>query len=176
MLLPWCGTCPAGGPLITSAIPPAGTLNCTRISPISGSEPPGTPAMPLAVRMHSTKAMICCSVSSVTPKAWARNSTVTDSKSAVPLWFIEAESGNTKLDTSFGTPRSSSAHWIAVGSVALDELVLNAVSIVSRAFLKNSIGDIPPRNFTRSGSTRNWWIASPPSTVSTKAPSETSSV
>ena len=137
------------------AIAPAGTFTCTRINPISGSEPPGTPAMPVAVRMHNTSTTICCVIERSTPNTCVRKSTVTDSKRAVPLWFIEAESGSTKFDTSRGTFRSCSAHRIATGSVALDELVLNAVSIGAWAFLKNSQGDMPPRNLTRSGSTTN---------------------
>src|SRR5207248_5732 len=107
------------------------------------------------------------------PNAWARNSTVTDSNRAVPLWFIEAESGSTNRDTGGGTFSSSSAHFIVVGRVALEELVLNAVTIVPRDRRKNSTGDIPPRNFTSSGSTTHRWTASPTSTVATNAPSAT---
>src|SRR5207253_9492958 len=58
---------------------------------------------------------------------------------------------------SFPTRRSSD-----LGKVALEELVLNAVTIVPRLLRKNSSGDMPPRNFTKSGNTTNRCSASPP--------------
>jgi len=156
----------------TMPIAAAGTSVVTEATtmPISGSEPPGTPAMPVAVNTQSSRTINSCSSDRSTPKIWQRKIAVTASKSAVPLWFIDALKGSTNRATRGGTPRFSSAVWIAVGSVALDELVLNAVIIAAFDFSKNTSGFMPPSVFTRIGKTTKSWIASPPSTVPTKAP------
>ena len=73
-----------------------------------------------------------------TPASWARNNTVTPSYRAVPFWFAVAPTVSTKVLISRGTPRFSSDTRSAVGSVAFDDEVENAVSITVRMRRKNS--------------------------------------
>ena len=97
--------------------------------------------------MHSTSTSTCCDKASSTPKACARNSTVTPSNSAVPFWLAVAPTVSTKREIRLGRP-SSSATRSDVGRVALLEAVENASSIASCAPRKNFSGDQPPTSFS----------------------------
>src|SRR5438552_438463 len=67
-----------------------------------------------------------------TPKTCARKSTVTPSNSAVPFMHIVDPSGSTKPAILGGIFNSLSATAMLVGSVALLELVENAVMMLAR--------------------------------------------
>ena len=55
---------------------------------------------------------------------------MTVSNRAVPLWFMLARRhGSTNRDAPGGTPSSSSAHFMAVGSVAAGGTGMNAVTM-----------------------------------------------
>jgi hypothetical protein len=58
----------------------------------------------------------------------------------VPFWLAVAPTVRTKLLISFGTPRFSSEIRRAVGSVAFDDDVENAVTMTVQTRLKKSIG------------------------------------
>ena len=122
------------------AIPSAGMPNITRMVTSSGIEPPGTPAAPTAVSTAMIMTTIIWPRSSAIPKTWARKMTVIPSKRAVPFMHIVLPSGSTKPAIDGGIPRFCSATARAVGSVALLELVLNAVTSAARIRLKNRIG------------------------------------
>ncbi len=77
-------------------------------------------------------------------------STVTPSKSAVPFWFIDAPAVSTKRATLGGSRRFSSATLSAVGSVAFEDAVENAVIAAIRTSRKNCTGFRPPKNRTES--------------------------
>ena len=70
-----------------------------RISATTGSEPAGTPAVPIPPRMQTSSTITCCHRVSSTPKNWARNSTVTPSNIAVPFWLAVAPMVSTKRET-----------------------------------------------------------------------------
>ena len=48
-------------------IPSTGTPIMPRIIAITGSEPPGTPAVPMPPRMQTTTTITCCPSASSTP-------------------------------------------------------------------------------------------------------------
>ena len=118
-------------------IPSGGTPTMPRISAITGSEPAGTPAVPMPPRMHISSTTTCWPRLSSTPKNWARKSTVTPSKMAVPFWLAVAPMVRTKRETRDGSSSCSSATRIAVGRVALDEAVEKAITIASWLPRKN---------------------------------------
>src|SRR5690606_27082088 len=123
-----------------SAIDSGGTPTVASTIIISGSEPPGTPAAPTAVITASAATSTCAPSERSTPNTWARNSTVTPSYSAVPFMFIVAPSGSTKPAIGGGTPSSPCATAMLVGSVALLELVENAVTMLARLRFQNAMG------------------------------------
>src|SRR5437868_5741309 len=80
-------------------------------------EPPGTPAVPAAVMTLSTIAITCWPSVRFTPNNWARNSTVTPSYKAVPLWHMVEPRDNRRAAISGGTFSSCSATARLVGRV-----------------------------------------------------------
>ena len=88
---------------------------CTRISPISGSDPPGTPATPVAVRMHSTSTTSCWPSDQVHPERLRQKQHRHRLEQCRAVVVHRRRSGSTNRDTRGGTPSSSSAHFIAVG-------------------------------------------------------------
>ena len=119
------------------AIASPGTPTATSTLTTSGSDPPGTPAVPTPAMMHITATVICCVRVSSTPNTWARNSTVTPSYSAVPFWLALAPMVSTKRAMRGGSPRFFSATRSETGSVALLDAVANAITIASRDCWKN---------------------------------------
>ena len=118
------------------------TPTIAQISATTGSEPDGTPAVPMPPRMHTTITMNCWPMPSSTPKNWARKITVTPSNNAVPFWLAVAPTVNTKRDTLRGKPIWSATRS-AVGRVALDEAVENAISVASWISRKKPSGERP---------------------------------
>ncbi len=129
-------------------MPTGSTPTIAQISATTGSEPDGTPAVPMPPRMHTSITMNCCAMLSSTPKNWARKITVMPSNSAVPFWLAVAPTVSTKRDTLLGRPISSATRS-AVGKVALLEAVENAITVASRVARKNASGE-RPANFTAS--------------------------
>src|SRR5690606_9933391 len=107
-------------------MPSGGTPTIAQISATTGSEPEGTPAVPMPPRMQTSITITCWPIVSSTPKNWARKITVTPSNSAVPFWLAVAPMVSTKRDTRRGRPNSSSATRSAVGRVALLDAVEKA--------------------------------------------------
>src|SRR5437773_693000 len=130
--------------------PSAGTPTVASTTIKSGSEPPGTPAAPTAVMTLNTSTTICVPRSSDTPNTCARNRTVTPSYSAVPFMHIVEPRGSTKPAILGGIFSSSSATAMLVGSVALLELVENAVTMLARMRLQHTRGASPPSARTSS--------------------------
>src|SRR5690554_5623555 len=112
----------------------------TKMVTITGSEPPGTPAVPMPARMHRKTTVTCEARLNSTLKHCARNSTVIPSKSAVPFWLAVLPMVSTKLVMGFGIFSLLILTEMAVGRVALLELVENAVRITPVEFLRNSMG------------------------------------
>src|ERR1043166_5336264 len=125
------------------AIPSAGTPTVASTTIRSGSEPPGTPAAPTAVMTLKTRTTTCVPRSSDTPNTCARNSTVTPSYNAVPFMHMVEPSGSTKPAIWGGILSSSSATAMLVGSVALLELVENAVMMLARMRPQKTRGESP---------------------------------
>ena len=121
-------------------MPSIGTPTIPRIIMRSGMEPPGMPAVPMAVTTDITTTTSCAPSDSSTPKTWARNSTVAPSKRAEPFMFRVAPRGRTNPAISRGcrAPRGPPASWS--GRVALLEDVEKAVSSTTSALRKNSRG------------------------------------
>ena len=122
-------------------MPSGGTPTIAQISATTGSEPDGTPAVPMPPRMHTSMTVSCWPSERSTPKNWARKITVTPSNSAVPFWLAVAPTVSTKRDTVRGRPSFSSATRSAVGRVALDEAVENAITIASWMPRKKATGE-----------------------------------
>ncbi len=122
------------------AIPSMGTPTIPRIIIRSGTEPPGIPAVPMAVMTAITTTTSWAPRDSSTPNTWARKSTVAPSKSAVPFMLRVAPSGRTKPQISGGMRSPSRPTLIVVGSVALLEDVENAVRMTISDCRKNSRG------------------------------------
>ena len=127
-------------------MPSPGTPNIVSTPTSSGIDPPGTPAAPMAVITDMTMTAAIWPSDRSTPKISARKITVMPSKIAVPFMHIVLPIGSTKPAMRCGTPSCSCAMSSAVGSVALLELVENAVISAARMREKNSSGDIPIRN------------------------------
>ncbi len=125
----------------TRPIPSGGTPTMPSINATTGREPAGTPAVPTPPRMHTSITISCCVQSSSMPKNCARNSTVMPSNIAVPFWFAVAPIVSTKRAIRPGRCNRSSATRMAVGNVALDDAVANAITIASCAPTKNAIGE-----------------------------------
>ncbi len=101
--------------------------------------------------MHIRSTTICCPRLSSTPKNWARKSTVTPSKMAVPFWLAVAPMVRTKRETRGGSFSCSSATRIAVGKVAFDDAVEKAITIASWISRKKATGDLRPSKTSASG-------------------------
>ena len=69
-----------------------------RISATTGSEPAGTPAVPMPPRMQTSITVTCWPSVRSMPKNWARKRTVTPSNIAVPFWLAVAPMVSTKRD------------------------------------------------------------------------------
>src|SRR6266540_2761465 len=100
--------------------------------------------------------------------------TVMPSKIAVPFMHIVLPMGSTNPAIRCGTPSCSCAMSSAVGSVALLELVENAVTSAARMREKNITGERPIRNRTMPEIVMSTCASSAPSTVSTNAAIATS--
>src|SRR5690606_1319679 len=107
-------------------MPSGGTPTIAQSSATTGSEPAGTPAVPMPPRMQTSITMNCWPRVRSTPKNCARKITVTPSNSAVPYWLAVAPMVSTKRETFDGRCSSSSATFSAVGSVALLDAVEKA--------------------------------------------------
>src|SRR6187397_749248 len=81
-----------------SPSPSSGTPTPARISAITDSEPPGTPAVPTPARMPTSITNSWSARLRSTPKNCARNSTVTPSNIAVPFWLAVAPMVSTKRE------------------------------------------------------------------------------
>ncbi|PUE93939.1 hypothetical protein C7T79_12420 [Xanthomonas oryzae pv. oryzicola] len=111
-------------------MPTGFTPTIAQISATTGSEPDGTPAVPIPPRMQTSITTTCCPRLRSTLKNCARKITVTPSNSAVPFWLAVAPTVSTKRDTRGGRPISSATRR-AVGRVALLEAVENAITVAS---------------------------------------------
>ena len=118
---------------------------------MTGSDPAGTPAVPMPPRIQTSMTTSCCCRFRSMPKNWARNRTVTPSNRAVPFWLAVAPTVSTKREIRFGSFSFSSAALMAIGRVAFDEAVEKATTKGSRTPLANFSGFIPPRIQTSSG-------------------------
>ena len=148
-------------------MPSAGTPTMVSTIASSGMEPPGTPAVPMAVSTVMATTTAWVPNDSSTPNACARKSTVMPSNRAVPFMFMVAPSGSTKPATSRDTPKPLCAVSIVVGSVAFELEVENAVSMSVRARRKNSPGRMPASRRASEPMTTNWCRASASSTATT---------
>src|SRR5207244_13277610 len=110
----------------------------------NGRHPPGTPAAPTGVITLRNLTATCCDSVRGTPNTCARKSTVTPSNSAVPFMHIVDPRGSTKPAILGGIFSSSSATAMLVGSVALLELVGDAVTMRARMRLAQTRGGRPP--------------------------------
>src|SRR5207249_5434162 len=118
-------------PMIIAIV--SGSTFTAASTPINnGRDPPGTPAAPTAVITLRNMTTTCWDNVRGTPKTCARKRTVTPSNSAVPFMHIVDPRGSTKPAILAGIFSSSSATAMLVGSVALLELVENAVTMLAR--------------------------------------------
>ena len=90
---------------------------------------------------------------SVMPNTCTRNGTVTARNSAVPFAHNVEPSGSTNRAISGGIPSSRSATAMLVGSVAVLELVENAVTMLVPIRPQNTVGLKPPAMRTSAEST-----------------------
>ncbi len=125
-----------------------GTPTVASTTMIKGSEPPGTPAAPIAVITLKMTTIACVPRSRWMPNTCARNSTVTPSYSAVPFMHIVEPSGSTNPAILGGIFSSFSATEMLVGNVALLELVENAVARLAVILRQKVSGFRPPRKRT----------------------------
>ena len=126
-----------------------------RINAITGSEPAGTPAVPMPPNMQISITKICCISVSSMPKNCARKITVTPSNIAVPFWFAVAPIVSTKRATRSGRCSRSCATRSAVGKVAFDDAVAKAMTNASCVSRKKAIGDFFASVFRMIGNTIN---------------------
>src|SRR5690606_4866966 len=150
-----------------SAMASPGTPMEMRMVTITGNDPPGTPAVPTPAKIQSNTTVICDTTVSSTLNTWARNRTVMPSKRAVPFWLPVLPMVSTKWAIGFGILSFSMLTRMAVGKVALLELVEKAVSVTSPMSFMNCTGLRLAKYFSMIGYTTNWCMASAPSTTST---------
>src|SRR5690606_8514374 len=124
-----------------------GTPMDTRMVTITGNDPPGTPAVPMPARIQRNTTVIWEARLNSTLKHCARNNTVIPSNKAVPFWLAVLRMVNRQLAIGLGTFNFSMLTAMAVGRVALLELVEKAVIMISLVFLKNCRGLRPAKNF-----------------------------
>src|SRR5690606_18244094 len=108
-----------------------------RMVTITGRDPPGTPAVPIPARIQRNTTVTCDTIDNSTLKHWAKNNTVMPSNKAVPFWLAVLPMVNTKLAIGLGIFSLLMLTDIAVGSVALLELVEKAVRITSEEPFRN---------------------------------------
>ena len=87
----------------------------------------GIPATPIEVSRAISTTVVCVIHPISTPKSWARKTTTTHSKRAVPSIFMVAPKGRVKLLTFLETPALLVTHSMVRGSVAEEDAVEKAV-------------------------------------------------
>src|SRR5690606_5093405 len=112
-----------------------GTPMDTRMVTITGNDPPGTPAVPMPARIQRNTTVIWEARLNSTLKHCARNNTVIPSNRAVPFWLAVLPMVNTKLAIGLGTFDFSMLTAMAVGRVAVLELVEQAVIVMCLGLL-----------------------------------------